>query len=204
VLFFSMPRDTSGTSTRLPSARRSIARQLNRRRRRIAQWRNHIDTSDHIRELVAPPKRNDDLAASIVARDEPMRAREYIRELCPAKGGGGQKKDTFRKKDPHAPKGGEGDTAALQIARAYCLAETDIGADTPRRRTLQSARVGGMSLPRRGFPCGHGRLTAVGDGARDADVGTTTVPRRKAVVGGPGRRRRTVSLREWRYAWLGE
>ena len=38
-------------------------------------------TSEHIRELAAPPKRNDDLAASIIARDEPMRMREHIREL---------------------------------------------------------------------------------------------------------------------------
>ena len=42
-------------------------------------------TSDHMRELVAPPKRNDDLAAPIVARNESMRMREYVRELHPRK-----------------------------------------------------------------------------------------------------------------------
>lgn len=40
-----------------------------------------IRTGDHIRQLVTPPKRNDDLAPPIVARDEPVRVREHIREL---------------------------------------------------------------------------------------------------------------------------
>lgn len=40
-----------------------------------------LRTSDHVRELVAPTKCKDDLAAAIVARDEPMHMREYIREL---------------------------------------------------------------------------------------------------------------------------
>ena len=47
-------------------------------------------TSDHMRELVAPPKRNDDLAAPIVARDEPMRMRKHIRELHGEKNRRGQ------------------------------------------------------------------------------------------------------------------
>jgi len=38
-------------------------------------------TSDHIRELMAPPKHNDDVTASTVRRDEPIRAHEYIQEL---------------------------------------------------------------------------------------------------------------------------
>jgi hypothetical protein len=42
-----------------------------------------LRTSDHMRELVAPTKCNDDLAAAIVACDEPMHMREYIRELHP-------------------------------------------------------------------------------------------------------------------------
>ena len=42
-----------------------------------------LRTSDHMRELVAPTKCNDDLATAIVARDEPMHMREYIRELHP-------------------------------------------------------------------------------------------------------------------------
>ena len=42
-----------------------------------------LRTGDHIRELVAPLKRNDHLAAPIVMRDEPMCMREYIRKPHP-------------------------------------------------------------------------------------------------------------------------
>ena len=40
-------------------------------------------TSDHIRKLMAPPKRNNNLASSIITSHEPVRVRKYIGELQP-------------------------------------------------------------------------------------------------------------------------
>ncbi len=53
-------------------------------------------TGEHVRELVAPTKGDDDLPPGIVTRDEPMRMREDVRELCARASeepGGGERVD---------------------------------------------------------------------------------------------------------------
>lgn len=42
---------------------------------------NKERTGNHIRKLMAPPKRNNNLASPFITHNESMRVRKYIREL---------------------------------------------------------------------------------------------------------------------------
>lgn len=86
-----MPRDTSGISTRFPSAKRHIVTReqadgyKGEYCRFILKYSHQPEdkalTSDHMRKLMAPSKRNNDLPSSIITRNESMRVCKYIREL---------------------------------------------------------------------------------------------------------------------------
>jgi hypothetical protein len=51
-------------------------------RTQLASQEVRVRTSEHVRQLEAPTKSDDYLPACIIPRDEPMRVRKNVRELC--------------------------------------------------------------------------------------------------------------------------